>query len=101
VSYCRFSSDDSNVYVFGSCEFLEIYVQASERLRDIPKDTPLDEWFKHYRPFPHKLAGKSYMCKTEQECFDKLLELRKSGILVPERALDRLRKEIADHKDSS
>ena len=89
MSYCRCSGDDSNVYVLGTGGGWEIYVQAGEM---IGRGDILDE--ENWRIFPHKEAGKYYMCKTRQECLDELLRLRDDGIMVPDRALDRLRTEI-------
>lgn len=99
MSYCRSSSDDSNVYVFGSLEGWEIYVQASEQVDEALKFDP-DDWesyWNNWRDFPHELRGKYYLCKTLDECLAKLLELRDAGILVPQRALTRLREEIKDN----
>jgi len=95
MSYCR-SSDDSNVYVFGSGEGWEIHVQASEQIDKTVRfdQDNLDAYWDNWRPFPHEKAGQSILCTTRQECLDKLLGLRASGLMVPDRALDRLRREI-------
>ena len=94
MSYCR-SSDDSNVYVFGNGQGWEIHVQASEQIDKTARFDPgTDAYWDNWQPFPHKEAGKYYMCQTRQECLDQLLRLLDDGIMVPDRALDRLRTEI-------
>lgn len=99
MSYCRCSSDDSNVYVFGCTDGWEIHVQASEQIdksNTIRVQYDPEAYWNNWQDFPHELRAKSYFCATREECLAKLLELRKAGILVPNRALKRLRKEIKE-----
>jgi hypothetical protein len=91
MSYCRTSSPDSNVYVFGNGRTIEIWVQESEQI-DSPSGDLLNE--ANWQPFPHKRRGQHFDCETAQQCLDTLLMLRSEGIKVPERALKRLRSEI-------
>ena len=98
MSYCRCSGDDSNVYVLGTGEGIEIHVQCSEQIDKNKKFDPddMEEYWKNWQDFPHALAGEYYFYLTKQMALTKLLYLREQGLLVPERALSRLRNKIKE-----
>jgi hypothetical protein len=67
MSYCRNSIDDSDIYL----------------IRTI---------YGHYECFCKPLE--SFTCETPKEMFDHLMEHREDGLMVPDRALERLTKDM-------
>jgi len=117
MSYCRFSSDcwQSDVYVYESAEGFNIHVAGRRYVSDqprpeFPKDASADnvmaywkacdEWVEKAHAedinFP---AGDHYvspiLVQSQQECIDKLMELRGMGYRIPQQAIDALQDEIA------
>ena len=96
MSYCRIG-EDSNVYVFGNGETIEVYVQTNQQIpgHDFDPST-LESFFAGYEPFPHERAGEYFDCKVTEECLGVLLMLKNEGLKVPVRAMRRLRKETRE-----
>lgn len=83
MSYCRTSETDSDVYVFGSGTHLECHIAWARA-----DQVGIEEHF--ITPYTLEPAI------AERTMLGHLMFLRTIGLLVPERATDRLAGEIAD-----
>ena len=111
MSYCRWSSDNSycDVYVYESYDGFITHVAGSRQPEGAPDHNPdiigkdgVDAWLKAKRkhtewrktvellPIDNPHAGDSFSHATAKECAENLLELRASGLNVPQHAIDRL-----------
>lgn len=105
MSYARMSNT-SDIYLFGTQDVLELYIsdnKGSANNLPVPaKGAPAEEftaWLNDVKPFDHPEAGAHYQFTSRQACMDKLLDLWKTGVLVPQKAIDRLRAEIQEEGD--
>lgn len=105
MAYARMGNG-SDVYLFGSKDALELYIannKGSAGNVPIPKKgAPVEEWdawVNDVKPFDHPECGKSYKFTSRKACLDKLDELWKSGVVVPQHCIDRLRDELAEEGD--
>ena len=122
VSYCR-NGEDSDVYAYKSAVGYSIHVANSrdkqnphcEDMWNCPEKPILEienpsleifnKWWeynaevvskwqgKHLNFDYHDLAGKAYFLETLEEFKNKMLELKELGLMVPDRAFERIKKE--------
>jgi hypothetical protein len=97
---------DSDVYLFGSKDTLELYLAYNRGSANkvphpgvgAPKEK-YEEWLNDVKPWNHPECGKSYKFTSRQACIDKLVELQKNAVMVPQEAIDRLRQELVEKGD--
>jgi hypothetical protein len=121
MSYCRWSSDDSqcDVYVYEDCAGgFTTHVAGRRRVfkEPLPPVVPMDEelkdeYFERYGKVNKMVdeaelvdidlpyAGESFNDDTAGECADRLEELRGIGYIVPQYAIDALREEALESED--
>lgn len=80
MSYCRFNQGESDVYVYASDNGWNIHVAHT-----FPEEEIAGEWFVN---------------ETRAETKRSLLMLRELGCKVPERAIERLDREIVENDES-
>ena len=89
MSYCRFSDDFSDVYVFHHVDgYFSIMCAHCKLKENPPSDDPMDPDRMEPMGLPH--AGEEFICQTQQEVIEKLKELASLGYKVPEHAYSRL-----------
>lgn len=104
MSYCRFSSDGfkSDVYVYESvheCWTIHVAGQKKVGVENLPPFAYYREWHEQYDkleewvPLEGPHAGATYHLETPGACADKLMEIRESGLHVPDGVIESLREE--------
>lgn len=105
MSYCRSVEDESDVYVIGTSESFECFgagwtIETANPVHELfdAADYDIVDGEIVQLSTTHKYP-RSFFTTSRQALIDHLLEHRAAGHLVPDYALDRLRKEIQAEGD--
>jgi len=98
MSYCRWSSEDSNCDVYVYEDFFggwTTHIAERRKKSDFnpSTNTTIEEWGDGYTDIPLQYAGESFNDPTPGKCADRLESLRAIGYIVPQYAIDALRDE--------
>lgn len=114
MSYCRFSSGDfqCDVYVYDSQDGVVTWVAGYRRIYRDPLPAPIDfmedpiAWTERFNAvmnmdfvpesLPEKWAQKNFVDQSYEDCANRLKEMKKDGLWIPDEAIEAL---LEDHKE--